>query len=92
MKAQSDTKPPAQIKSRGKTQVNYNAHEIEITDDQGTRTAWECDYVEVEGKVTKAKFLAALDAEEVEEDDTETWTADEVVRERKTKEIGYATS
>jgi len=75
-KTQSDTQPPAQIKSRGKTQVNYNAHEIEITDDQGTRTAWEYDYVEVEGKVTKVKVLAALDSEDIE-DDPEEWTPDE---------------
>ena len=75
MKAQSNTKPPAQIKSRGKTQVNYNAHEVEIIDEQGTRTAWEYDYVAIEGNVTKAKVLAAMNDEELEDDAT-SWTPD----------------
>lgn len=76
MKAQSDTHPPDQIKSRGKTQVNYNVHEIEVEDPEGgTRTAYEYDYVEVAGQVTKAKVLAAMNAEELE-DDPEVWTPD----------------
>jgi hypothetical protein len=75
-KAQSDTHPPDQIKSRGKTQVNYNVHEIEVEDPEGgTRTAYEYDYVEVAGQVTKAKVLAAMEAEELE-DDPEAWTPD----------------
>jgi len=76
MKAQSDTYPPEQIMSRGRTQVNYNVHEVEITDEQGTRTAYNYDYVEVDGTVTKAKVLAAIQVEELE-DDPEAWTPDE---------------
>lgn len=75
MKAQSDTHPPEQIMSRGKTHVTYNARKVEITDEQGTRTAYEYDYVEVAGKVTKAKVLAAIQVEELE-DDPEAWTPD----------------
>lgn len=75
-KAQSDTEPPGFVKSRGKTQVNYNAHEIEVEDpDGGIRTAWEYDYVEVEGKVTKVKVLAAIKTEGLE-DDPDEWTPD----------------
>lgn len=82
MKAQSDTHPAEQIMSRGKTQVNYNVHEIEISDEQGTRTAWEYDYIEIEGNVTKAKVLAAMNDEE-RKDDTATWTPDETAAQHK---------
>ena len=86
MKAQFDTPPPEQIKSRGRTQVNYDVHEVEITDEHGTtRTAYECDYVEVDGKVTKAKVLAAIQAEELE-DDPEAWTPDEAATQYKDAE------
>ncbi|MCD4760870.1 hypothetical protein K8R42_03160 [bacterium] len=79
-KAQSDTIPPAQIMSRGRTQVNYNVQEVEITDDQGTRTAYEYDYVEITGKVTRTKVMAAMEAGD-REDDPEAWTPDDVATE-----------
>jgi len=68
MRAQSDTIPERFIKSKGKTQFNYNIHQVTIEDLEGSpRTAYEYDYVEIEGKVTKAKILAALQATELEE-------------------------
>lgn len=62
MKAQSDTHPPAQIKSRGKTQVNFNVREVEITDeiDSKPRTAYEYDVVIIEGEVTRDKIVSAI--------------------------------
>ena len=62
MKAQSDTHPPAQIKSRGKTQVNFNVREVEITDemDSKPRTAYEYDVVTIEGEVTRDKIVSAI--------------------------------
>ena len=77
MKAQSDTEPERFIKSRGKTQFNYNIHQVTIEDPDGsTRTAYEYDYIEIEGKITKAKILAALQATELEE--IEDFTPEEV--------------
>lgn len=73
-KAQSDTIPEPLIKSAGKTQVNYNIHEV-INDDG---THYEYNYVVIEGKVTKAKILAALEGEQKENDQSE-WTPDETV-------------
>ena len=70
MKAQSDTKPNRLIKSRGKTQVAYNIKPIVIEDMDGeSRTAWEYDYVEIEGRVTRSKILAAIDMQNLEEED-----------------------
>lgn len=78
MKAQSDTHPPEQIMIRGKTQVNYNVHEVEVEDPEGgTRTAYEYNYVEVAGRVTKAKVIAAMEAEVLEDDDPAAWTPDD---------------
>jgi hypothetical protein len=69
MKVQSDHIPESLVKSRGKTQVNYNIKTITVEDiDNEPRTAYEYDMVEVEGKVTKAKVLAAMNAEELEDD------------------------
>ena len=70
MKAQSDTKPNRLIKSRGKTQVTYNIKPIVIEDMDGEpRTVWEYDYVEIEGRVTRGKILAAIQAQKLEEED-----------------------
>ena len=70
MKAQSDTKPNRLIRSRGKTQVAYNIKPIVVEDMDGeSRTAWEYDYVEIEGRVTRSKILAAIQAQELEEED-----------------------
>ncbi len=61
MKAQSDTIPESFVKSNGKTQVNYNIQSIVKIDEKGTRTIYIYDYVEIDGEVTKNKFIDALD-------------------------------
>lgn len=67
MKGQNDSKPDSQIKSRGKTQVLYNIISRVVTDMDGkTRTIWEYDYVEIEGEVTKAKVMEAIQKADVE--------------------------
>ena len=77
MKAQSDQEPERFVKGKEKTQFNYNIHQVTIEDLEGNpRTAYEYDYVEVEGKVTKPKILVALQATELEE--KEDFTPDEV--------------
>ncbi len=81
-KAQSDTQPSNFVESRGKTQANFNIEQIEITDEQGPHQIWQCDYVEIEGTVTKAKLLAAMDTEERENDGTE-WTPNETAVQHK---------
>lgn len=60
MKAQSDTIPKSFVKSNGKTQVNYNIQPVSKTDERGTRIIYEYDYVEIEGKVLKSKFIDAI--------------------------------
>ncbi len=65
----SDNEPAKYVKSRGKTQVNYNI--------QGTEGIWTYDYVEIEGTVTEAKVLEAMRAENLEVDAGD-WTPDEV--------------
>ena len=61
MKAQSTERPPAQIKSRGKTQINYNVKETTIEGVDGKpRTAYEYDMVEIEGEVTRNKVVSAI--------------------------------
>jgi len=60
MKSQSGHNPGIMVKSNGKTQVNYNIISKEVTDEYGTRTIWEYDYVEVEGKVTRQKVINAI--------------------------------
>ncbi len=71
MKGTSDSKPNNQIMSRGKTQVNYNIISEEVTDEHGTRIVWNYDFVEVEGKVTKAKVIEAMQKADAEADITE---------------------
>ena len=61
MKAQSDSIPERFVKSRGRVQFNYNIHEITVEDMDGTtRTAYEYDYVELEGDVTRSKLIDAV--------------------------------
>ena len=77
MKAQSDDKPERFVKSRDKTQFAYNIHEVTIEDPASTpRTAYEYNYIEIEGEVTKAKIVAAMHDTELEV--VEEFTADEV--------------
>lgn len=66
MKAQSDTIPESFVKSNGKTQVNYNILPVSKTDENGTRTVYEYDYVEIDGNVTKLKVIDALQKAEDE--------------------------
>ena len=61
MKVQSDHIPEPFVKSRGKTQVNYNIEKITVEDMNGqTRTAYEYDMVEIEGEVTRDKIISAI--------------------------------
>lgn len=68
MKSQSGHNPGIMVKSNGKTQVNYNIISKEVTDEYGTRTIWEYDYVEIEGNVTKQKVFEAMQKSDVESD------------------------
>ncbi|HDK28003.1 MAG TPA: hypothetical protein ENG48_13060 [Candidatus Atribacteria bacterium] len=79
--ASSDTKPAKFVKSRGKTQVNYNIHQVDILDIDGkSRKIWQYEYVEVEGSVTKAKFKEALRKQDLEkeEEGKPSWDPDEI--------------
>lgn len=82
MKGQSDTIPNRQIKSRGKTQVLYNIIQKDVMDTHtGTvRSIWEYDYVEVEGAVTKAKVMTAIQQSDNETDSSEIIPDDIVVQ------------
>ena len=81
IQASSDTKPAKFVKSRGKTQVNYNIHQVDVVDiDGGTRKIWQYEYVEIEGPVTKAKFKEALRKQDLEkgEGGKPSWDPDEI--------------
>jgi len=81
MQASSDIKPAKFVKSRGKTQVNYNIHQVDVKDIDGkSRKIWQYEYVEIEGPVTKAKFKEALRKQELEggEEVKPSWSPDEV--------------
>ena len=81
IQASSDIKPAKFVKSRGKTQVNYNIHQVDIVDIDGeTRKIWQYEYVEMEGPVTKAKFKEALRKQDLEkgEKDKPSWDPDEI--------------
>ena len=61
MKVQSDHIPEPFVKSRGKTQINYNIEKITVEDIDGEmRTAYEYDMVEIEGEVTRDKIISAV--------------------------------
>ena len=68
--AQSNSYPETLAKSRGKTLYRFNIKEVELVDELGgePRTAYEYDEVAVEGKVTKAKVIAAMRAAEADVD------------------------
>ena len=81
IQASSNTKPAKFVKSRGKTQVNYNIHQVDIVDiDDETRRIWQYEYVEIEGPVTKAKFKEALRKQDLEkgEESKPSWDPDEI--------------
>lgn len=77
MNGQSDTEPEVIIQSAGKTQVRYNISSHIVTDEYGTRTIWEYDYVEIEGIVTKQKIIEAMQKSDAESDTT-TITPDDI--------------
>ena len=88
--ASSDTKPVKFVKSRGKTQVNYNIHQVDIVDIDGeTRKIWQYEYVEIEGPVTKAKFKEALRKQDLEkgEGGKPSWDPDEIKAEYDEEKI-----
>jgi hypothetical protein len=62
MKANSGTMPERIVKGRGKAQYNYNIKQVTVEDPDGiSKIAYNYDYVEIEGKVTKAKICRALE-------------------------------
>lgn len=69
MKGQTNTQPTSNfLQSAGKTQVLYNITSHEVTDESGTRTVWDYDYVEIAGIVTKQKMIEALQKADAESD------------------------
>lgn len=61
MKGISDTEPERIVKGCNISHYNYNIGQIEVEDPDGTmRIAYQYDYVEIEGKLTKAKVIKAL--------------------------------
>ena len=70
MKSTSDTLPERLIIGVDKVHFNYNIHQITIEDPDGAmRTIFEYDYVEIKGKLTKAKILKALEDTKFEIED-----------------------
>lgn len=62
MKGMSDVKPERIVKGRDIAHFNYNIKEIEVEDIDGTtRTAYSYNYIAIEGKLTKAKVIKALE-------------------------------
>ena len=81
MQANSDTRPTKFVKSRGKTQVNYNIHQVDVVDiDGGYCKIWQYEYVEIEGPITKAKFKEALRKQDLEKEEggKPSWDPDEI--------------
>ncbi len=81
IQASSDTKPAKFVKSRGKTQINYNIHQVDVFDiDGSSHRIWQYEYVEVEGTVTKAKFKEALRKQDLEKEEKgkPSWDPDEI--------------
>lgn len=67
MKGMADTIPERIIRGRDKSHYNYNIEEIEVEDLDGTtRTAYKYDVVEIEGKLTRAKVIKALEDSKLE--------------------------
>lgn len=83
MKANSDHHPGSFTKSNTKTFVNYNIKKVETTDPETgkMKNAWNYDYVEIDGEITKAKFKDALWKKDKEKNDEIAWTPDEAVLE-----------
>jgi hypothetical protein len=61
MKATSGAIPERLVKGREKAQFNYNIKQVTVEEPDGTsRIGYEYDYVEIQGKITKAKIIRAL--------------------------------
>ena len=70
MKASANEKPERLVKGHGKAQYNYNIHQVTVEEQNGsTRTAYEYEYVEIVGKITKAKIIQALEDSKLETDE-----------------------
>jgi len=71
--SQSGTYPSQFAQSRGKTLFRWDIVEQQVTDPTTgeTRTQYVYSEVAIEGKVTKAKILAAMRAAELEQDDSD---------------------
>ena len=59
MKANSDNNPGKYTKSKGKLFFNFDIIESEKTDEHGTRTVFDYDYVEVKDK-TSGEIIRAI--------------------------------
>lgn len=86
--ASSDTEPAKYVKCRGKTQINYDVKQVDITDMDGkTRKVWQYEYIEIDGPVTKAKFKDALRQQDLTKKAEKTWTPDTAVAEYEADKI-----
>lgn len=62
MKATANEEPERLVLGPGKAQYNYNIKQVTVEESDGsTRTAYEYDYEEIVGKITKAKIIKALE-------------------------------
>ena len=67
MKASANVKPERLVKGQGKSHYNYNIQTVTVEEPDGTtRKAYEYDYVEITGKITKVKITKALEDSKLE--------------------------
>ena len=67
MKASANEEPERLVVGDGKAQFNYNIKQVTVEEQDGsTRTAYEYEYVEIVGKLTKAKIIKALNDSKLE--------------------------
>jgi hypothetical protein len=70
MKGMADTEPERLIIGCVLSHYNYNINEVEVEDIEGNpRTVYEYDYVVIEGTVTKAKIIRALENSKLDIDE-----------------------
>jgi len=70
MRANSDIRPETFIKSKERTQFNYNIIETTKEDMDGTeRVSFDYDYIEIVGDVTRDKLIIAMIADKYSKDD-----------------------
>ena len=70
MKANSNDHPGKYTSSRGKLFLNFNIIESEKTDESGTRTVYDYDYVEVKSKLRAESIRAIINNTYSVEDET----------------------